>query len=230
MATPHSNIDCVICHDEFAENGILLLCCVPKQGEGEIKKICNPCAAELHIHYLKTKIENYRFLPKCPYCRTVFNRESLDNIKKIYSQIYTDEQRKEIDKLLFTLQPSPILEIQRFIPDPERQRVILALERYCRIFKKRKIIEEYKLSQYMHQISKEEIEQESIDALCTKQKTSNRQDKKCCAAFRDMVKQNPNIFPKKSYRKNKEDDSDFDGFDGFDADDAFNAFDAFLCF
>ena len=226
MATPHGDRGCIICLEE-QKNGILLLCCAPKQGEGEIQIICNPCAAQLHIHNRKAKMENHRFLPKCPHCRKDFSPEFLDNIEKIYSQTYTDEEKREINELFFKLENSFVLVTQQFIPYPEMQRDISALERYCIRLKKTKISEAYRTSQDIRKISKAELQENTMDALCTKTKTSARQEKRCCAAFRVMVKQNPNIFPKKSYRKHGGDGSNFDG---FDANDAFSAFDDFLCF
>ena len=230
MATCSRDLDCIICLDSV-EKGIVLHCCAPKQGE--VKIICNPCAAGLHIHYLKTKIENEGFCPRCPYCRTLFNIEVLDNIQKIYLQHYTDDQRVEIDDLLFKLQRSPSLErqsviqeleIQRVAADRERQQVISELERYYMKAKRNIIIENYNSTKEMHRSFKEERQKKYMDVLlCTTQKTSFRQDKRCYNEFRDMVKKNPNIFPKKSYRKSNE----YDAFDAFGAFDAFDAVDAF---
>ena len=233
MATCRRDLDCIICLDSV-EKGIVLHCCAPKQGE--VKIICNPCAAGLHIHYLKTKIENEGFCPRCPYCRTLFNIEVLDNIQKIYLQHYTDDQRVEIDDLLFKLQRSPSLErqsviqeleIQRVAADRERQQVISELERYYMKAKRNIIIENYNSTKEMHRSFKEEKQKVYVDILCTKQKTSARQDKRCYDEFRDMVKKNPNIFPKKSYRHSSEDD-DCGAFDAFDAFDAFESLCRFI--
>ena len=197
-----------------------LQCCANLIKTGESKKICYLCISLLYIEYQKKKALNPVYKPKCPHCNQIASLEFLDNMKHIYMQIFTDEERTQLEDLYKPIRESNYnteierQNIQQLIVYQEqqiyqaRQMPIFDIEEYknyiklCKEHAKKERINKQRVEAKIRELKKylkaDKYDDTFVDNIIIKDYMSKKEILKVCEQAQTIKKQNPKIFNKKS--------------------------------
>ena len=96
---------CIVCLDDIEPiKCIELKCCIPLTGIG--KKVCYQCISLLYIENKKKISLNPLYRPKCPHCNQISSLEFIDNMKYVYMQLFTDDERQQLETLYDSIRSS----------------------------------------------------------------------------------------------------------------------------
>lgn len=97
--------NCIICLDDIEPiKCIELKCCIPLTGIG--KKVCYQCISLLYIENKKKMSLNPMYTLKCPHCNQILSLEITNNMKYIYMQLFTDDERQQLETLYDSIKSS----------------------------------------------------------------------------------------------------------------------------
>lgn len=200
-------INCIICLDDIELRKCMILKCCARPGVGECKKVCYQCISLLYIENKKKIALNNEYKIKCPHCNQTASLEFIDNMKHIYIQIFTDDERGQLENLYKNIHDShqnAEIEEQRI----QYERAIFEIETYknyirlCKEYSKKERIEkqrqEAKFRHLEELCKKDKYDDTFIDNLIIKDKMSKKEILKVCEQAQKIKKNNPKIFNKNS--------------------------------
>ena len=207
MAEDINIINCIICLDDIEPRKCMILKCCARPGVGECKKVCYQCISLLYIENKKKIALNNEYKIKCPHCNQTASLEFIDNMKHIYIQIFTDDERGQLENLYKNIHDShqnAEIEEQRI----QYERAIFEIETYknyirlCKEYSKKERIEkqrqEAKFRHLEELCKKDKYDDTFIDNLIIKDKMSKKEILKVCEQAQKIKKNNPKIFNKNS--------------------------------
>jgi len=207
MAEDINIINCIICLDDIEPLKCIILKCCSRAGIGDCKKVCYQCISLLYIENKKKIALNTEYKVKCPHCNQIASLEFIDNMKYIYMQIFTDDERGQLETLYKNIHESHQnmeIEEQRI----QYERAIFEIETYknyvklCKENSKKERIEkqrqEAKFRHLQELCKKDKYDDTFIDNLIIKDYMSKKEILKVCEQAQTIKKQNPKIFNKKS--------------------------------
>ena len=208
MAEDINIINCIICLDDIEPRKCMILKCCARPGIGDCKKVCYQCISLLYIENKKKIALNNEYKVKCPHCNQTASIEFIDNMKHIYIQIFTDDERGQLENLYKNIREShqnTEIEEQRI----QQERAIFEIETYknyirlCKEHSKKERIDKQRIEakiRHFGELMKKDNKYDDtfIDNLIIKDKMTNKEILKVCEQAQNIKKHNPKIFNKKS--------------------------------